>query len=131
MAEPAAIVHALTAVRPAQFPGPLHWGTDSMYALGIMLYAHAASTETALDARARAEAMAAIQRYNLTGEHTPTHIGNPPNKCADVTARLGRKAIDLSEEVMRLLQAAGLPTKFTVCTQDLSSDHLLQWAALE
>ena len=78
MAELSATVHALTATRPIQFRGPLHWGADSMYALGIMLYAHAASTETALVARERAEAREALGRYNLTGEHPPAHIGNPP-----------------------------------------------------
>ena len=73
-----ATVQSRTTMRATEFRGPLHWGPDSLYALGIMLYAHATSTEVALVTRARAEAREATERYNLSSEHTPTHMGNPP-----------------------------------------------------
>ena len=74
--------YGLQLLRVVQFKGTVAWFTDSMYALGIMLHAHAASTKTALVARARSEAREALLRYRLTGAHTPAHIGNPPNECA-------------------------------------------------
>ena len=101
-----------------------------MYALGIMLYAHAASTETALVARARVEAREALARCRLRGEHTPAHIGNPPNECADVTALLGRKIIDMSDCVKQTLHEAGNPPMFMPFRPCLSIDQLLQCTCL-
>ena len=92
-------------MRTTDFRCPVQWGTDSLYALGIMLYGHAASTEVYLVTRARAEAREASARYRLAGEHTPTHIGHPPHECAEVTAILGRTCVDLAEEVAELLQS--------------------------
>ena len=80
-----------------------------------MLHAHVASTEASLVARARAEAREALLRYRLTGEHTLAHTGNPTNECADVTALLGRKSVDLPDS--QAAPTCGLATSFVQALQ--------------
>ena len=53
---------------------------------------------------ARKEARFAQRCWNFQAEHTPSHIGFPPNECADILAFMGRKRFHLSqrtEEVLR------------------------------
>ena len=86
-------------VRTTQFNGTVAWGTDSLYALGILMLGHGALAECTCVNRARMEARAAKARWKLKGYHTPSHIGYPPNECADVSALMGRLRVNLLELV--------------------------------
>ena len=97
VAELTAITVVLMLLRQIQFQGSVSWGTDSLYALGIMMLGHGAAAECNFVSRARKEARAAKAFWNLKGFHTPSHIGFPPNECADVLALLGRLRVRLSD----------------------------------
>ena len=97
VAELTAITVVLMLLRQVQFQGSVAWGTDSLYALGIMTLGHGAAAECKFVSRARKEARAAKASWNLKGFHTPSHIGFPPNECADVPALLGRLRDSLSQ----------------------------------
>ena len=86
-------------LRQVQFHGTVAWGTDSLYALGIMLLGHGAAAECTFVSRARKEARAPKVSWNLKGYHTPSHMGFPPNEFADVLALMGRLRVKLSELV--------------------------------
>ena len=58
VAELTAITVVLMRLRQSRFQGTVTWGTDSLYALGIMMLGHGESTECAFVNRARVEAMA-------------------------------------------------------------------------
>ena len=51
-----AITHTLIALQNSGFEVSVQWGTDSLYAFGIVLYGHAASADLDLVTKARAEA---------------------------------------------------------------------------
>ena len=59
VAELTAITVVLMLLRHTQFQGSVAWGTDSMYALGIMLMGHGVATECNFVSRARKEARVA------------------------------------------------------------------------
>ena len=103
VAELSAITHALRMLRLVAYTGTIHWPSDSLYALGIVQGGRGAATELELVTVARTEASFAVWQWALHGTHTPTHIGCPPNECADVIARMGRLAAELSEEVQQSL----------------------------
>lgn len=104
VAEPSAIIVALRILRAANYVGTVTWGTDSSYALGIMIAGNSASAEISLVDVARRESREAYSRWSLLGGHTPAHIGFPPNECADVVARMGRLAFRTSDATANLLQ---------------------------
>ena len=83
VAEASAITVALRLLRQSSFSGNLIWGTDSLYALGIMLHGNGAMAEIALVSGARAE-------MGVYWIHFQSHIGFLPNACADVLALMGR-----------------------------------------
>jgi hypothetical protein len=107
------------------------WGSDSQYALGIMVGAMAASTELQLVAIAREEARFAFACWKLCGSHTPSHAGFPPNECADVIAFLGRKKLFLSERVETVLASVSPLAKPVHEPVPFSIHHALYWTDLE
>ena len=103
VAELSAITHALRMLRLAAYTGTIHWPSDSLYSLGIVLGGRGAATELELVTVARTEASLAVWQWALRGTHTSPHIRFPPNECADVIARMGRLATELSEEFKQSL----------------------------
>ena len=96
VAELTAITVVIMLLRHVQFSGTLSWGTDSLYALGIMTMGHGAAAECKFVNRASREVRVAKASWNLRGYHTPSHIGFPPHECADALARMGRLRHKLS-----------------------------------
>ena len=84
--ELSSVTYALRMLRAVSFTGTISWGADSLYALGIVLGGMGATSELDLVTVARTEASCAKQWWDVKGQHTPSHIGYPPNECADVVA---------------------------------------------
>ena len=131
VAELSTITHCLRMLRMASFMGTVVWGTDSMYALGIILGDMAASTEAALVRCARLEATYAVREWRLRGHHTPSHIGFPPNECADVIAMMGRLQLRLSAAVETMLMTVinRIPVEYQ--RETFSLFQALQWTVLD
>ena len=51
--------------------------------VGYYATVHGASAELQFAMLARMEAKAARAKWGLEGYHTPSHVGFPPNECAD------------------------------------------------
>ena len=131
MAELSAITHALRMLRAASFMGTIHWSADSLYALGIVLAGMSASAQLALVVVARTEASFAKQWWGIRGAHTPSHIGYPPNECADVVAKMGRLQLELSESLQQYLQCIPPVQRFSHQRVPFSIDQALKWTELE
>ena len=131
MAELTAITVVFMLLRHVQFSGTLSWGTDSLYALGIMMLGHGAATECKFVNRARREVRVAKASWNIRGYHTPSHIGFPPNECADVLALMGRLRHKLSETVAALIKEIGLMNHVPKVPVVFSLVHALAWTEVE
>ena len=71
VAELTAITVVFRLLRHVRFSGTLSWGTDSLYALGIMMLGHGAATACKFVNLARREVRAARASCNIKGYHTP------------------------------------------------------------
>ena len=67
VAELTAITVVFKLLRHVQFSGTLSWGTDSLYALGIMMMGHGVATECKFVNRARREVRVAKASWNIKG----------------------------------------------------------------
>ena len=126
-----AITFVLMLLRQSQFHGTVAWGTDSLYALAIMMLGHGASIECTFVNRARMEARAAKARWRLKGYHTPSHIGYPPNECVDVLACMGRLRVNLLELVAVHIAESVPPIPAPTVPINYSIAHAHAWAEME
>ena len=82
IAELTASTVVLMLLRQMQFQGSVAWGTDSLYALGIMTLGYGAATECKFVNRAHKEARVAKASWNLKGFHTPSHTTEGMCRCS-------------------------------------------------
>ena len=131
VAELSSITQALRMLRAVSFTGTIHWSADSLYALGIVLSGMGATTELDLVTAARTEASYAKQWWDLKGHRTPSHMGYPPNECADVVARMGRLQFQLSRSVQDVLQIVPFVQRFVQQRIPFLLDQALLWNEVE
>ena len=131
VAELTAITVVLMLLRQVQVHGTVAWGTDSLYALGIMLLGHGAASECMFVSRARKEARAAKASWNLKGFHTPSHMGFPPNECAEVLALTGRLRVKLCEFVAISITHSVPPDLTPAAPVTFSIVDALDWTEVE
>ena len=63
--------------------------------------------------------------------HYPGHIGFPPNECADVTANMGRKAINLPQTIGQILASAGPTPPMPDPPQIIALSDALYWTRIQ
>ena len=131
VAEITAFTVVLMLLRQMQFQGSVAWGTDSLYALGIMTLGYGGATECNFVNGARKEARVAKASWNLKGFHTPSHIGFPPKECADVLALLGRLRVRLSQLVARSIESSVPPNLTCTAPVTFSLADALIWTEVE
>ena len=109
----------------------MSFGSDSLYALGTMLLGKGAAAELCLVKSARLEAREANRKWTIRGFHTPSHVGCPPNECADVTALMGQLQFNLLSEMWENIVECPSPLLSVHEPVLFSIAHALAWQEID